>query len=96
VPDIFFPLILVFPLVGDYTATQPCPCLSYVIGENEELSKGLSESSHLCAFLSILQSNNAYIFPGFGLGVVTSGTIRVHDEMMLAAGKDLSFPPFCL
>ncbi|GLJ30718.1 hypothetical protein SUGI_0608850 [Cryptomeria japonica] len=53
------------------------------------------------------QSNNAYIFPGFGLGVVMSGSIRVHDQMMLAAaealanqvteehlGKGLIYPPF--
>ncbi|KAK3140541.1 hypothetical protein QOZ80_5AG0402370 [Eleusine coracana subsp. coracana] len=53
------------------------------------------------------QSNNAYIFPGFGLGVVISGAIRVHDDMLLAAsealaeqvteehfGKGLIFPPF--
>uniref|UniRef100_A0A0D9YEC7 Malic enzyme n=1 Tax=Oryza glumipatula TaxID=40148 RepID=A0A0D9YEC7_9ORYZ len=31
------------------------------------------------------QANNAYIFPGFGLGVVMSGAIRVHDDMLLAA-----------
>jgi malate dehydrogenase (oxaloacetate-decarboxylating)(NADP+) len=37
-------------------------------------------------FLSI-QSNNAYIFPGLGLGLVISGAIRVHDDMLLAAGK---------
>eukprot|EP01018_Ginkgo_biloba_P002595 Gb_10692 [translate_table: standard] len=53
------------------------------------------------------QSNNAYIFPGFGLGVVMSGTIRVRDDMMLAAAealaqqvteehleKGLIYPPF--
>ncbi|KAF5481964.1 hypothetical protein F2P56_002573 [Juglans regia] len=53
------------------------------------------------------QSNNAYIFPGFGLGVVISGAIRVHDEMLLAASealagqvtqehfdKGLIYPPF--
>lgn len=33
------------------------------------------------------QANNAYIFPGFGLGLVISGAIRVHDDMLLAAGK---------
>lgn len=33
------------------------------------------------------QANNAYIFPGFGLGVIMSGTIRVHDDLLLAAGK---------
>ncbi|CAN1125933.1 NADP-dependent malic enzyme [Linum perenne] len=53
------------------------------------------------------QGNNAYIFPGFGLGVVMSGAIRVHDDMLLAAsealaaqvtdeeyGKGLIYPPF--
>ncbi|XP_059431961.1 NADP-dependent malic enzyme [Corylus avellana] len=36
------------------------------------------------------QSNNAYIFPGFGLGIVISGAIRVHDEMLLAASEALA------
>ncbi|OIW15881.1 hypothetical protein TanjilG_04416 [Lupinus angustifolius] len=53
------------------------------------------------------QSNNAYIFPGFGLGLIMSGTIRVHDDLLLAASealaaevsqenydKGLIFPPF--
>ncbi|XP_010267160.1 PREDICTED: NADP-dependent malic enzyme isoform X1 [Nelumbo nucifera] len=54
------------------------------------------------------QANNAYIFPGFGLGLVISGAIRVHDDMLLAASealagqvtednfdKGLIYPPFC-
>ncbi|GAV61272.1 malic domain-containing protein/Malic_M domain-containing protein [Cephalotus follicularis] len=53
------------------------------------------------------QANNAYIFPGFGLGLIMSGTIRVHDDMLLAAAealasevtqenydKGLIYPPF--
>ncbi|KAF6167304.1 hypothetical protein GIB67_043165 [Kingdonia uniflora] len=53
------------------------------------------------------QANNAYIFPGLGLGLVMSGAIRVHDEMLLAASealagevteeifdKGLIYPPF--
>ncbi|KAI5383064.1 hypothetical protein KIW84_070459 [Lathyrus oleraceus] len=53
------------------------------------------------------QANNAYIFPGFGLGLVMSGAIRVHDDMLLAASealakqvteenykKGLTYPPF--
>ncbi|XP_048321470.2 NADP-dependent malic enzyme [Ziziphus jujuba] len=53
------------------------------------------------------QSNNAYIFPGIGLGLVISGAIRVHDDMLLAASealatqvtqenydKGLIYPPF--
>ncbi|XP_074573877.1 NADP-dependent malic enzyme [Curcuma longa] len=53
------------------------------------------------------QANNAYIFPGFGLGLVMSGSIRVHDDMLLAASyaladqvtkenfeKGLIYPPF--
>ncbi|CAL0312507.1 unnamed protein product [Lupinus luteus] len=53
------------------------------------------------------QANNAYIFPGFGLGLVISGATRVHDDMLLAASeslakqvtdenyaKGLTYPPF--
>jgi malate dehydrogenase (oxaloacetate-decarboxylating)(NADP+) len=53
------------------------------------------------------QANNAYIFPGFGLGLVISGAIRVHEDMLLAASEALAdqatqenfdkgsiFPPF--
>ncbi|XP_068641274.1 NADP-dependent malic enzyme-like isoform X1 [Aristolochia californica] len=53
------------------------------------------------------QANNAYIFPGFGLGLVISGAIRVHDDMLLTASealaaqvtqenfdKGLIYPPF--
>ncbi|KAL2544869.1 NADP-dependent malic enzyme 3 [Forsythia ovata] len=53
------------------------------------------------------QANNAYIFPGFGLGLIMSGTIRVHDDLLLAASealaaqvteenyaKGLVYPPF--
>ncbi|XP_057799712.1 NADP-dependent malic enzyme-like [Salvia miltiorrhiza] len=53
------------------------------------------------------QSNNAYVFPGFGLGLIISGTIRVHDDLLLAASealaaqttdenfdKGLIYPPF--
>ncbi|XP_028195282.1 NADP-dependent malic enzyme-like isoform X2 [Glycine soja] len=32
-----------------------------------------------------IQANNAYIFLAFGLGLVISATIRVHDDMLLAA-----------
>ncbi|XP_074377510.1 legumain-like [Apium graveolens] len=34
---------------------------------------------------SLNEENNAYIFPGFGLGIIMSGTIRVHDDLLLAA-----------
>ncbi|KAI4350802.1 hypothetical protein L6164_005217 [Bauhinia variegata] len=36
------------------------------------------------------QANNCYIFPGFGLGLVISGAIRVHDDMLLAASEALA------
>ncbi|XP_066312533.1 NADP-dependent malic enzyme-like [Miscanthus floridulus] len=55
------------------------------------------------------QANNAYIFPGFGLGVVISGAVRVSDDMVLAAAeglaeqvtpehieKGLIYPPFSI
>ncbi|KAL6491716.1 hypothetical protein OROGR_034081 [Orobanche gracilis] len=53
------------------------------------------------------QMNNAYIFPGLGLGLIISGAIRVYDDMLLAASealaahvsqenldKGLIYPPF--
>jgi malate dehydrogenase (oxaloacetate-decarboxylating) len=40
--------------------------------------------------ISIAQCNNAYIFPGMGLGVVAARATRVTDEMILAAARTLS------
>ncbi|BBI91898.1 NAD-dependent malic enzyme [Serratia symbiotica] len=38
----------------------------------------------------IAQCNNAYIFPGIGLGVLASGATRVTDAMLMAASRALA------
>ncbi|VTZ28500.1 malate dehydrogenase, (decarboxylating, NAD-requiring) (malic enzyme) [Methylocella tundrae] len=40
--------------------------------------------------IPIDQTNNSYIFPGVGLGVLASGARRVTDAMFMAAGKALA------
>lgn len=38
----------------------------------------------------IAQCNNAYIFPGVGLGVIASKATRITDNMMMAASRELA------
>jgi len=40
--------------------------------------------------IEIAQSNNVYIFPGLGMGVLASGATRISDEMMMAAAEALA------
>ena len=38
----------------------------------------------------VAQCNNAYIFPGIGLGVISSGARRITDAMLMAASETLA------
>jgi malate dehydrogenase (oxaloacetate-decarboxylating) len=40
--------------------------------------------------IPIAQCNNAYIFPGIGLGVISSGASRISDNMLMAASETLA------
>ena len=42
------------------------------------------------ATYTIAQSNNCYIFPGMGLGIIASKATHVSDEMFMAASEALS------
>lgn len=39
---------------------------------------------------TIAQSNNTYIFPGMGLGIIAAGATRVTDNMFMAAAETLA------
>lgn len=61
----------------------------YASGQVEPKHPSLKICVVFCVlnFITIfmVQANNAYVFPGFGLGLIISGAIRVHDDMLLAA-----------
>lgn len=68
---------------------SPCPNDLFKLGDCLPYLLTVILIQHHCV---AVQSNNAYIFPGMGLGTTISGAIRVHDDMFLAAGI-YSFSP---
>jgi malic enzyme len=64
-----------------------CSLLNKALQHHADLSISTEKGSLLISSAYLKQANNAYIFPGFGLGLVISGAIRVHEDMLLAACK---------
>jgi len=84
---------LIFPLSNPTSRVEATPsdlmkwtCGKAVIGTGSPFSEVLKGGKPF----RVDQINNAYIFPGLGLGVIASGATRVTDKMFMAAAEALS------
>jgi hypothetical protein len=63
-----------------------CLHSSLFIAELLYTSNGLNYQVNFVLVL-VCKAKNAYIFTGFGLGVVMSGAVHVHDDILRATCK---------
>jgi malate dehydrogenase (oxaloacetate-decarboxylating) len=84
---------IIFPLSNPTSKCEALPCDVVRWTEGRALvATGSPFEDVPCAgrTMRIAQCNNAYIFPGVGLGVIASGATRVTDAMFVAAARALS------
>jgi malate dehydrogenase (oxaloacetate-decarboxylating) len=84
---------IVFPLSNPTSRSEATPADLFAWTEGRALIATGSPFPAVSAggrTLPVSQCNNAYIFPGLGLGVIASRARRVTDEMVLAAAQALS------
>lgn len=84
---------VIFPLSNPTSKSEAAPCdlLKWTDGR-ALIATGspFPPTSHAGRLIRTGQCNNAYIFPGVGLGVIASGARRVTDAMFVAAARVLS------
>jgi malate dehydrogenase (oxaloacetate-decarboxylating) len=84
---------IVFPLSNPTSRSEACPAdvIDWTDGHAiVATGSPFAPVEHGDRTHVISQNNNAYIFPGIGLGVLGAGARRVTDNMMMAAGLALS------
>ncbi|MEI9988650.1 MAG: NAD-dependent malic enzyme [Rhizomicrobium sp.] len=84
---------LIFPLSNPTSRSEASPADLLAWTEGRALigtGSPFPSASWNGKTVSIAQTNNAYIFPGMGLGVLAVGARRVTDSMFMAAARALA------
>lgn len=84
---------IVFPLSNPTSKSEAVPAdlMSWTDGRAlVATGSPFPEVTHHGRTVRIGQCNNAFIFPGVGLGVIASGARRVTNQMFVAAARSLS------